>query len=102
MTHPELETLINSTNFTNDIDRNLFLMAMAEHDAEMDAAVEAEYKMPSWWYIATGGEDAAEPARAEAVKRFREYLAFQPLKQYSTRERVEAFSLAKINNKIRS
>ena len=102
MTHADLETLINQTNFNDDIDRNLCLMAMAEHDAEVDAVMNAEYKMPSWWYIATGGEEAAEPARAEAVKIFREYLSFEPLRQYSTKERVEAFSLAKIQNKIRS
>lgn len=102
MTHAELETLITSTNFTDDIDRNLFLMAMAEHDAEVDAEREKEYKMPSWWYIATGGEDAAGLAYNEAVRIFREYLSFEPLKQYSARERVEAFTLAKLNNKIRS
>ena len=101
MTHHELETLINQTNFTDDIDRNLFLMAMAEHDAEIDAAREKEYKKPAWIDLARGFTQASEEVTREAVKIYGEFCRFNA-KAETLQELVEAFTLAKLNNKIRS
>ena len=102
MTHHELETLINSTNFTDDIDRNLFLMAMAEHDAEIDEAREKEYKKPAWIDLARGFTQASEEVTREAVKIYGEFCRFKYAKAETLQELVEAFTLAKLNNKIRS
>jgi hypothetical protein len=106
MTHHELETLINSTNFTDDIDRNLFLMAMAEHDAEIDAAREKEYKYPDWINLARGFSmqgDLPEASPAiikEAKKLHYEFLRFKCAKAETFQELVEAFTLAKAQNRV--
>jgi len=100
MTNTELETLIMSTNFQSDIERNFFLMEMAEHDQKLQDQIDSEYKKPDWWNIAIGWECAEEAVYTEAVKIFREFLRFEPTTPYkSTKERIEAFSLAKITNK---
>ena len=102
MTHHDLETLINQTNFNDDIDRNLCLMAMAEHDAAVDAEFQKEYKKPDWINLARGFTQASEEVTMEAVKIYGEFCRFKYNKAETFQELVEAFSLAKIQNKIRS
>ena len=106
MTHQDLETLINQTNFNDDIDRNLCLMAMAEHDAAVDAEFQKEYKKPDWINLARGFSvdgplPEASPAMIKEAKKLHyEFLRFKCGPGKTFKESVEAFTLAKAQNRI--
>lgn len=101
MNNQEIENLINGTNFTDEIEHNLFLMQMSEHDQEIEAQAAKGWQKPDWIDIARGFKEAPEAVKVQAKEIHRQFLRFKPEKDVrSFEELVKLFTLAKINNKI--
>lgn len=93
----DIEDLLMETDFTDDIERQYFLMVEAE---QAQAADLNEYKKPDWWYIGMGLVEAPEAVKFKAREIYLEFLRFHPSKEVdSFKELVEAFTLTKVLNK---
>jgi len=97
----ELEKFMAGIDFTNELEYQLFVMTMAEHDAEIEAEEAKKWQKPEWINIGRGLIEAPDDVKAQAVKIYGEFCRFHPAKQVDTfKELVELFTLAKITNKI--
>ena len=93
----DLVDLLMETDFTDDIERQYFLMVEAE---QAQAANLNEYKKPEWWYIGMGLVEAPEAVRLKAKQIYKEFIRFKGYKQgMSFKELVESFTLAKAQNR---
>ena len=101
MNDNQIEELLNSTDFTDEFERQLFVMDMAEHDQEIEAAAAKGWQAPEWWFIGLGLKEAPEAVKFQAKEIYKQFLRFHPAKEAASfEELVKSFTLAKMNNRI--